>query len=385
MSRSNLFLFSLFFGVASLMALSNAIIPILPSLDGALQIQAFIYSAYFFGAMITTLPGGIISDRIGQFRVISAGMILTVISGTVLAFVTAPDLILLIRLVEGIGAGLFVSASLSWINYQQGHTRLSGIFMALLNLGLLLGLVGGGWITGLLGDLTAGIRFFTILSVVPIITLLLCLSLGKVDLAGSFTQSQQGTQSESQKGWRPLLSEVSAMIRRQAPLWFSVIVLLGITGFVQALYPDLSGLAAAEVGTALAVMNLATIISSFAAPWFRIEPVLLIRVSAILMAILVLIFVQYPSSIFIMGFVAGLVMISQIRYLAIAEEKQGVAMGLYTTASYAGMTFIPAIGGYLAGVFSVSGAAALVALLAGICVLTIGSCRCRGFTGPDES
>ncbi|WP_319578227.1 MFS transporter [uncultured Methanospirillum sp.] len=385
MSRSNLFLFSIFFGIASLMALSNAIIPILPSLDGALQIQAFIYSAYFFGAMITTLPGGILSDRIGQFRVISAGMILTVISGTFLAFVTDPELILLIRLIEGIGAGLFVSASLSWINYQQGHARLSGIFMALLNLGLLLGLVGGGWITGMLGDLTAGIRFFTILSVLPIITLLLCLGLGRADPAGSLSQSQQGAQSESQKGWRPLLSEVSAMIRRQAPLWFSVIVLLGITGFVQALYPNLSGLAAAEVGTALAVMNLATIISSFAAPWFKIEPVLLIRVSAILMAILVLIFIQYPSSIFIMGFVAGLVMISQIRYLAIAEEKQGVAMGLYTTASYAGMTFIPAIGGYLAGLFSVSVAAALVALLAGICVLTIGSCSCRGFTGSDES
>ncbi len=367
------------------MALSNAIIPILPSLNGALQIQAFIYSAYFFGAMITTLPGGILSDRIGQFRVISAGMILTVISGTSLTFVSDPELILLIRLIEGIGAGLFVSASLSWINYQQGHARLSGIFMALLNLGLLLGLIGGGWITGILGDLTAGIRFFTILSVLPIITLLLCLGLGRADPTGSFTRPQQGTQSESQKGWGPLLSEVSAMIRRQAPLWFSVIVLLGITGFVQALYPDLSGLAATEVGTALAVMNLATIISSLAAPWFRIEPVLLIRVSAILMAILVLIFIQYPSSIFIMGFVAGLVMISQIRYLAIAEEKQGVAMGLYTTASYAGMTFIPAIGGYLAGVFSVSGAAALVALLAGICVLTIGSCRCRGYTGSDES
>ncbi len=385
MKRSNLFLFSLFFGIASLMALSNAIIPILPSLDGALQIQAFIYSAYFFGAMITTLPGGIISDRIGQFRVISAGMILTVLSGIFLAFITDPELILVIRLIEGIGAGLFVSASLSWINYQKGHARLSGIFMALLNLGLLLGLIGGGWITGIIGDLTAGIRFFTIISVLPIITLLLCFIIGREGMAGSSIQPEQDVPSESKEGWRPLLTEVSAMIRRQAPLWFSVIVLLGITGFVQALYPDLSGLGAAEVGTALAVMNLATIISSFTAPWFRIEPVLLIRISAILMGILVLIFVQYPSSIFIMGFVAGLVMISQIRYLAIAEEKQGVAMGLYTTASYAGMTFIPAIGGYLSGVFSVSGAAALIALLAGLCVLTIGSCKCRGFTASDES
>ncbi|HWQ63529.1 MAG TPA: MFS transporter [Methanospirillum sp.] len=381
MTRSNLFLFSLFFGVASLMALSNAIIPILPSLNGALQIQTFIYSAYFFGAMITTLPGGIISDRIGQFRVVIAGMILTVLSGAFLAMVSDPVLILLIRLAEGIGAGLFVSASLSWINYQKEHARFSGIFMALLNLGLLLGLVGGGWITSIFGDLTAGIRFFTIISVIPVISLLFCFSIRNVDLTGASVL----THEDSQQGWRPLFSDVSAMIRRQAPLWFSVIVLLGITGFVQALYPDLSGLAASEVGTALAVMNLATIISSITAPWFRIEPVLLIRISAILMAILVLVFVQYPSSIFIMGFVAGLVMISQISYLAMAERKQGVAMGLYTTASYAGMTFLPAIGGYIAGLFSVSVAASLIALLAGICVITIGSCKCRGFDGSNEA
>lgn len=380
MTRSNLFLFSLYFGVASLMALSNAIIPILPSLNGALQVQAFIYSAYFLGAMITTLPGGIISDRIGQIRVVIAGMILTVLSGTLLAMVSDPVFILVIRLTEGIGAGLFVSASLSWINYQKGHARLSGLFMALLNLGLLLGLVGGGWITSLFSDLSAGIRFFTIISAIPVITLLFCYSIRNIEI----TEESALSHVNSQQGYDTLFSEVSAMIRRQAPLWFSVIVLLGITGFVQALYPDLSGLAAAEVGTALAVMNLATIISSIAAPWFRIEPVLLIRISAILMAILVLVFVQYPSSIFVMGFVAGLVMISQISYLAVAERKQGVAMGLYTTASYAGMTFLPAIGGYIAGLFSVSVAAGLIAILAGICVITIGSCKCRGFSGSNE-
>ena len=42
-----------------------------------------------------------------------------------------------------------------------------------------------------------------------------------------------------------------------------------------------------------------------------------------------------------MGGVAGLVMVSQVGYLAMAEEKRGIAMGLYSTFSYGGMTLIP--------------------------------------------
>ncbi|MDD1728390.1 MAG: MFS transporter [Methanospirillum sp.] len=378
MDRSHLFLLSLFFGICSLMALSNAIIPILPDLDDALQIQAFIYSAYFFGAMITTLPGGIISERVGQYKVIWIGMILTILSGVILTSTTDPVLLLVTRIIEGIGAGLFVSAALSWINYQRNHTRLSGIFMALLNLGLLLGLLGGGWITGILNDTTAGILFFTILSILSFVILFICK--GTQGIQAVSTTPHTGVQE-----WKPLLNDVYGMLIRQAPLWFSVIVLLGINGFVQAIYPEISGLPAQEVGTALAVMNLATIIASLTAPWFRIEPVLLIRISAVLMGVFVLIFIEYPFSVFIMGFVAGLIMISQISYLATAEEKQGVAMGLYTTASYAGMTFLPAIGGYIAGIFSVSTASALIALLAGICVVLIGACRCRGFVDSHDS
>ena len=359
------------------MALSNAIIPILPDLDDALQIQTFIYSAYFFGAMITTLPGGIISERVGQYKVICIGMVLTILSGVILTLTIDPVLILVTRIVEGIGAGLFVSAALSWINYQRNHTRLSGIFMALLNLGLLLGLLGGGWITGILNDTASGILFFTVLSILSFVILFICK--GSQGIRAISPILQTGAQE-----WKPLLYDVYGMLIRQAPLWFSVIVLLGINGFVQAIYPEISGLPAQEVGTALAVMNLATIIASLAAPWFRIEPVLLIRISAVLMGVFVLIFIEYPFSVFIMGFVAGLIMISQISYLATAEEKQGVAMGLYTTASYAGMTFLPAIGGYVAGVFSVLIASVLIALLAGVCVVLIGACRCRGFVESHD-
>lgn len=359
------------------MALSNAIIPILPRLDNTLQIQAYIYSAYFFGAMVTTLPGGIFSDRIGQLPVVCSGFILTIISGAFLMIVTDPILILLSRLVEGVGAGFFVAAALSWINYQSDHARLSGIFMALLNLGLLMGLVGGGWITGLFGDLSAGIRFFTFLTILPFLAVVSGMAIRE-------DKKKTISAERVHPGWRSLMHEVAGMAVRQAPLWYSVIILLGITGFVQAFYPDLSGLPSQDIGTALAMMNLATIIASIIAPWFRIEPVLLIRISSIIMGGLVLIFVQYPSSVFVMGFVAGLIMISQISYLAVAEEHQGIAMGLFSTSSYAGMTLLPALGGFIAGQISVSAAVICIALFAGGCFVFIGRCGCRGFSGSSE-
>ncbi|PKL60819.1 MAG: MFS transporter [Methanomicrobiales archaeon HGW-Methanomicrobiales-4] len=381
MDRSSFHFFIVFFGVFSLMALSNAIVPVLPNLNVPLDMQAFIFSLYFLGAMVSTLPGGIISDRIGQIPVIGVGLIITLVSGTLLLMGIDPVLVLISRFIEGIGAGLFVAAGLSWINNQGTQNRLSGIFMALLNLGLLAGMVFGGWIAGYTGTINGGILLFTGLTLFPFAAFLLQIFTfdrkNTVDHILSMERRQLPVLSE-------LVREVTGMVVRQAPLWYSVIILLGITGFVQALYPDLSGLSPLNIGVALAIMNLATIIASLGATWIRVEPVLLIRISAILMGGLVLIFVQYPISIFLMGFAAGLIMISQINYLASAEEHQGMAMGLFSTSSYAGMTLLPAIGGYITGLTNIGIAAVIVAFLAIICAITIGRCKCRNFLIPFE-
>ena len=378
MGRPKILIFTIFWGIFSSMALSNAIIPILPGFNISLELQAYIFSAYYFGAMVTTLPGGIISDRIGQIPVIGTALSLTVISGLLLMISTNTMIILFIRLVEGVGAGLFVAAALSWINYQPDHTRLSGLFMALLNFGLLIGLIGGGWITGFPGYLSGGVVLFTILSIIPLVSFLLSYSRVMKDNPVSITGEKN-----SHTGWRELLYEVSGMGMRQLPLWYSVIVLLGIGGFIQAVYPELSGLPASDISIALAGMNLATIIASLMAPRIQFEPVLFIRVSSLLLGILVLIFIQFPLSIFIMGFAVGLITISQMNYLAMAERHQGIAMGLFSTSSYAGMTLIPALGGYVSRVGSVSVAAIIIAILAIICAIFIGRCKCRGFINPS--
>jgi MFS family permease len=53
--------FTLFSGSFFVMALSNAIVPVLPVYTGSSSLQGAIYAAYFLGAFLSTLPAGIFS------------------------------------------------------------------------------------------------------------------------------------------------------------------------------------------------------------------------------------------------------------------------------------------------------------------------------------
>ena len=61
--------------------------------------------------------------------------------------------------------GLFVSASLAFVNSRQDHGRLSGLYMASLNGGLLVGLIATGALVQISGLPTAGVIVFTALAV----------------------------------------------------------------------------------------------------------------------------------------------------------------------------------------------------------------------------
>ena len=160
---------SLILGIYVVMALSNAVVPVLPRFaDEAPVIQSVIFSAYFLGAFITVFPAGLLSDRIGKTPLIRTGLILTLFSGILIILFPSPLPVILARTLEGVGAGMFVACALSWVNSQEDHSRLSGFFFAALNLGLVTGLIAAGWLEKLLG-FTGGIMFFTVFSVIPIV------------------------------------------------------------------------------------------------------------------------------------------------------------------------------------------------------------------------
>jgi Major Facilitator Superfamily len=347
----------LYLGVFGVMALSNAIVPVLTGFGAGPAIQGSIYSAYFLGAFATVLPAGLLSDRVGRMPVVRAGLLITVASGLLILLAGDPATVLVARLLEGLGAGLFVSSAMSWMNSGPDHERISGDFMAALNLGLLAGLLGSGLIAGALGSGRAGILAFTLLAVLPSVL---------VFLAREDAPGVQGT------GRRP--AGRGGMVW----LYLSSVILVGSTGAVTALYPSFTGDNPAPLGIIISSMNLATILAVILASRLHLPPVRTLRIASVLLAGAVLLVAFSPAGFPVIGALLGFVMIAQLAYLAGTGIPQGEAMGAYNTASYAGMTLLPFLAGIIAGQVGFLPAFGVTAVLALSMAVTIGWCRCSG-------
>jgi len=349
----------IYLGIFGVMALSNAIVPVLPAFAAGPALQGSIYSAYFLGAFLMVFPAGLLSDRIGRMPVIRAGLAVTVASGLMVLWAADPALVLAARFVEGLGAGLFVASAMSWMNTRPDHEKVSGEFMALLNLGLLAGLLGSGLLAGFLANGRGGILAFTLLSLLPVALVLPARETAPVPRQPG---GDAGTGRPPGIVW----------------LYLSSVILVGATGAVTALYPSYTGESPADLGIVIASMNLATIIAVIPASRLHLPPVRTLRVASVLLAVSVLLVAVSPLGFPVVGALLGFIMIAQIAYLAGTGISQGEAMGAYNAASYAGMTFLPFVAGLVAGSSGFLTAFGVTAALALSMAVTIGRCGCSG-------
>lgn len=323
---------TLFFGVFAIMALSNAIVPVLPSFSGSSSLQGAIYAAYFLGAVISTLPAGILSDRIGRVPLIRLGLIITAISGIALCGISSPCPVLAFRFTEGVGAGCFVAAAMSLVNSMPAHERMSGYFMAMLNAGLVTGLIAAGWLNVFFSLPVTGVLLFTGLSLIP---------------ASASAFMRESPRVARSNDTRPILP----LIGKYRWLWYSSVIIVGITGVVISLYPKFSGMSSDHVGIWIALMSVSTIIAVLIASRLTLRPILVIRWSAVLMISGVLLTFYSPLGFIVIGALAGIVMIAQMGFLAAIDAPQGSAMGLFSTTSYLGMATLPFIAGLVADTY----------------------------------
>jgi MFS family permease len=317
----------LLIAVFVVMALSNAIIPVLPSFaEESTALQGAIFSAYFFGALVTVLPAGIFSDRFGRVLFIRSGLALTGLSGIFILSAGDPYAIVGSRLLEGIGAGLFIPAAMSWVNSQEDHEQLSGYFMAVLNLGLVIGLAGGGWFADLTGTVRGGILLFTVFAVIAFL-LLFMVPEGKRVQTSALRLLEEGLSLH----W----------------LYVSALVLLGATGVVSALYPAFTGGAPTALSMEIGLMYAATFITVLVAARVRLPAIPAIRISSVLMAAGILLCYLHPVGFVLVGVLGGVVIIAQMAFLADTGLPQGVAMGLFNVSTYSGMSLLPFLAGII--------------------------------------
>jgi MFS family permease len=344
--------FTLFSGSFFVMALSNAIVPVLPVYTGSSSLQGAIYAAYFLGAFLSTLPAGMLSDHFGRIPLIRSGLVITVTSGILLSILSAPYLVLAARFIEGIGTGCFIAAAMSYVNSRTDHEKMSGYYMAFLNAGLVTGLILAGWLASHTGNSMNGIVLFAGFTLFPAGT--------------SFFMRDTGEQSA------PFSPAVfTSYVRNYRWIWFSSMVLVGITGVVSSLYPQYSGAPSESLGYWMAGMSVATIGAVLAASRASLQPVPVIRWSAVLMAVGVVFTFFSPWGFAVLGALAGIVMIAQMAFLAGEREHQGVAMGLFSTTSYLGMAVLPFIAGLIADMAGFFLAFCITAFIAILVAVTI--------------
>ena len=353
-------------GVFALMALSNAIVPVLPSFANGAAWEGAIYAAYFLGAFLSTLPGGILSDLYGRTTIIRTGLLITVMSGSLLFCTTEPITILFLRVFEGIGAGLFIAAGMSYVNSQDDHTRLSGYYLAMLNVGLVTGLAASGWLAVRFSHPALGIALFTTIS---------CVALAASLLFRDETAKPSPVDAGS-RGGRDDIHETVALTVTHARLWYSAIILVGITGVVSSLYPGFSGLTPDLIGYWIAAMSVATIITVLVVSRVPVPARAAIRWSAILMIGGVILTYVSPLGFVVLGALAGLVMVAQMSVLSGEHERQGLVMGLFSTSSYLGMTILPFIAGCIAATSGYLIAFLVTAILGGTVALSICNLSC---------
>jgi len=318
----------LFLGIFAIMALSNAIVPVLPAYSADSALQGAVYAAYFLGAFVITLPAGILSDRYGRIPLARAGLFVTLASGILMSITTDPFFMIAARLLEGLGAGIFVSAAMSYTNAEPEHRRESGILMAMLNTGLVTGLFLAGWLDTIFADPSPGLRIFTIIS---------AFSAGLSLLA---TESPERTLSKESEALFPLVWD-------NCGIWYSSVILIGITGIASSIYPAYSMLSPAAVGIWIAVMSISTIVAVLLISGASWSPLPAIRWSAVLMAGGIVLTLFSPLGFVVLGSVAGIVIVAQMAALS-GMRNQGAIMGLFSTSGYLGMTILPFIAGLIA-------------------------------------
>ena len=294
-------------GIFVVMALSNAVVPVLPDFAEGAALQGVVYSAYFLGAFLTVLPAGLASDRIGSVPLIRAGLLLTLASGVLILLFPSGLPLLAFRVIEGIGAGLFLSAALAWANSQTPAGQLSGYVMAALNLGLVVGLLATGWLDAAFDSHLAGIALFTVLAIPAAAMSLVVRESERVGFAKA---------------------DFAGIVRNYFWLFAAAVVLVGMTGAVAAVYPEYTGNDSSLLALQLATINIATVVALLVTPRINFRPAPTIRAASLLMAAAVLAGYFTPYAFPAIGALSGVFIVAVLAFLAETKIEQGVMTGL---------------------------------------------------------
>lgn len=350
----------IYVAVFAIMGLSNAVIPILPELAAHNHstygefASSLLFSGYFIGALATMLPFGILSDRFGNLRFIGLGIVLTIISGLIIFLSENLWVLFISRLIEGAACGAFFPAAYSTLSRCKDPGCCLGEFTFLFNAGL----AAGALLSGLLADifLKGAVLIFTLISLLSGIPLLY----RRKELINPIKKREDPdlmpASDPLKSHFKRSFGEVSGLLSlRNSGIWLSSFLLNGAIGVLIAYYPDYSIgiISKAQLGGAIASLYICAMITSFLVGRFRVTEKTIIRIGLAFSVLGAFFAIKNPFLGFSsLGGGSGIAMVGFALAVARMDADRGLAMGLFNTTIYAGLSLLPIAAGLLTEVLS---------------------------------
>lgn len=341
----------------AIMGLSSAVIPILPELaaldnngSGGLT-SSLLFSAYFFGALITMLPFGIMADKFGNLKFIGFGIVLTAISGLTIIYSEEFWILLISRFIEGSACGAFFPAAFATLSKYRNPEHYIGEFNFLLNAGLAVGAL----FSGLMADkyLKGAISVFTFMALTFSISLIPrrreLFNFKKTEIQNKLTNTSENIFTKYYK-------EVTKLLYcSNSGVWIASFLLNGAIGVLIAYYPDysLNTLTKLQLGGSIASLYVCAMITSLLIGRFKVREKTVIQIGIIFSALGALLAINYPFLGFsCLGGGSGIATVGFALAAARMNADRGLVMGLFNTTTYAGISLAPIIAGFFTGVLS---------------------------------
>lgn len=351
--------FLIYTTVFTIMGLSNAVIPILPELAaqdhgsfGAFA-SSLLFSAYFLGALATMLPFGILSDRFGNLRFIGLGILLTAASGLAILLSENLWVLLLARLVEGSACGAFFPAAFSSLSKYRNSRRYMGEFTFLLNAGLATGTL----FSGLLAETHLKGAIFIFTTITYLLILLLLPGYRELKGPGRTGKRAAGVEPDPlSDSFKQAFGTVSTVLRgRHSRVLLLSILLNGGIGILIAYYPDYSAdfLTKTQLGSSIASLYICAMITSLLIGRFSIGEGSMVRIGIAFSALGAILAIHYPFLGFsCLGGGSGIAIVGFSLAFARMDIDRGLAMGLFNTTIYAGLSLAPIAAGLFTGILN---------------------------------
>jgi MFS family permease len=335
--------FLIYSTVFLIMALSNSVIPVLPEISSTGQashgpsVATLLFSGYFIGALFTMIPFGLMVDIYENIKLIVLAIAITFFAGLLLTFTENIYLLITGRIMEGIACGAFFPAAYSILSGFQKKNRYIGEFNFLLNAGLAVGVLSSGFLAK--WSIKGAIILFTIMTALILF----------IGLPALFTKSK--TKKTIPGKTKPASN--ARIINKIFDLkflrtWVIAFLLFGITGVMLAFYPEYSKdtLSKPELGIAIAILYASSMATNIIVGRMDLEYKKMVFTGVLLAAFGVIIATKFPFLGFaLLGIGSGTGMIGLPIAVSQMPFDKGLAMGIFTTYTYAGLAFMPIIAG----------------------------------------